>query len=260
MATDKRTKRNTPSKLGFTAGVFLIVLAFVLMGVRVFLAGTQASLPQQTSDTPENTARPIPQERLDALQERRGDLGTGQLTMRPVNVEVPVREHNPRLGRINAPNQIVLFGNLSCAACHKALRVAFNHTRENPMSTRLVSKFAAPDSTDEGAVEAGLFAAIATDERLYWDAFALLEDGKGFESNNGILDALNKAGVPLKTVRKKLATRSQFYMQNIEQDLDDFANLQAEGFPVIIINGQLMEPRYGQPIHQQLSKRLLSLK
>lgn len=251
----RKTKGNTPSKLGFSLGVFLILLAFTLMGVRVFLTGQTenpiiADQPPAT-DAPQATETPAPG-RVTQL---------GKLP--EAAVDMPIREHNPRMGRVNAPTEIIVFGHLGCLSCRKALRVAFNHAQANPMTTRVVSKFAMPAKTsggDEHGVEAGLFAAIAQDERLYWEAFAHLgKTNNSLQDRNQILDALNAVGVGLKEVRTALADKSALYMRQLEQDLADFNALHADEIPVVVLNGRLMAPQSGQQIFKQLSNRLEAL-
>lgn len=259
MAKKRQKKGNAPSKLGFSLGVFLIVLAFVLMGIRTFLLDATEGIFQPSASVEQAWNKSLAEKTLSNIQEDRAEEAARQNRLPAIAVEVPTREHNPRIGRINAPTEVIVFGHLGCLECRKALRVAFNHAQENPMSTRVVSKFAMPQnkfsgSTDEKGVEAGLFAAIAQDERLFWEAFAHMgKTGNTLHDRDQLLVALEAVGIPLKAVRTKLAEKSALYMRQIESDLADYQSLQTPDIPVVVVNGRLMNPTHRQSVHEDLA-------
>ena len=264
---NKTPKRRRSSKVGFSLGVFLILLAFTLMGVRVYLGEQQPSdltttQPPEAETSAGSTQTAQKSTREDAqpglqsgLQSDSQTTPLGQLPQ--AAVDVPIRPHNPRTGRLNAPTEIIVFGHLGCAACRETLRVAFNHTRSHPTSTRLISKFAMPEGADEQGIEAGLFGAIAQDEGLFWEAFAHLDKAQNpLEDKNQVLNALSAVGISLKSVRSRLAGKSALYMQQLEQDLSDFSKMNVNTLPAVILNGKLLPTKPGTDAHTQLSARL----
>ena len=269
-ATKTPGRKRTQQKLGFSVGVFLIVLAFVLMGVRT---GLNNLTPDETFD--DTTSEQQTQENGQTATGSGADLGTAkQPTSTPPSrqstaanlpetaVKVPVRRHNPRAGASSAPNKIIIFGHLRCRPCRKTLGVALDHVKKNPTTTRLVSKFALANKNSDAGMEAGLFARIAQQEQVFWDVLEHLgQTNTGSAASSALKDkqlinALTSAGIPLAEIRKKLRENTATYMRGIDQDLADFSALQRENIPVVIIDGKIMAQKPGTPPQKQLQARL----
>ena len=168
-------------KLGFSAGVFLILLAFSLMGVRTVLDNLplhNTSNQQQTntatnSTTPETTTKtadqePFPQQPAQ-LTLRQGTPTTNPTTKIDTNVNVPIRPHNPRKGASSASTKIIILGHLGCRPCRQSLRVALDYVRKHPITAQVVSKLALPQERSQAGMEAALFSYIAQEELVFWE-------------------------------------------------------------------------------------------
>ena len=179
-----RRRKKPQRKLGFSAGVFLMVLAFSLMGVRTVLDNlptNNTKNPQQTntaatnSTTTETTTKapnqqPFPQQPAHLTLRQEPPTTNGMPTSnRDTKVNVPIRPHNPRKGASSASTKIIILGHLGCRPCRQSLRVALDYVREHPITAQVVSKLALPEGGDQAGMEAALLSYIAQEELVFWE-------------------------------------------------------------------------------------------
>lgn len=254
-------KARKQSKLSFFMGVFLILLAFALMAIRTLMPLLDtANAPIKTS-----VAKPALSLGFEAANKKTPRMAHKEM-LKPASfkVDVPIQGFNPRIGPLSAPIRLIIFGNMSCSDCHKALVTARAFVKEHPIKTRVVAKFAANTPASDASIEAGLFAALAHGKQLFWDVFTQKAlHTAGGSSAGAYLNALQKADVPLKEVRANLADNSEVYMRQLTTDLGDFKQLSTYGpspkLPAIIINDTLVELPMGQDIGRALRQKLTAL-
>lgn len=236
---------------GFKVGVTLVLLAFGLMGIRTYFSYIDAKVQGSIGTVASK------KQALRDLQKDEGNLGISHNTSRPLAVETPVYDFNPHLGRTTAPIQIILFGNPTCAECRTTLealnRLTRRHISQMSLVVKTIPKPSGYDFQDVAlnhAIEAGLFATLAAEKGEYWPFIEKLgtEDTLNADVYVNVLAGL---GIPLREIRSILGQNNERFLRQMEQDMALLEGIAADELPVIIMNGTLLEPLYGQTLSDQ---------
>ena len=239
---------------GFKVGVSLILMAFALMGIRTYFSYIDAQV------RPGLNSPAVKKATLRDVQRKDGNLGTSHITTRPVAVDVPTYSFNPRLGRTSAPIQITVFTNPTCGLCRDTLQTLNRVTRQHISQMSLVVKtipkpsgYNFQDVALNRAIEAGLFASLATEQNKYWD-FMKQVDTQDALTSDVYVGILSDLGLSLREIRTALAQNNERYLRQMEQDMNLMDELGETQLPVVIVNDTLVEPLYGQDIATQAAE------
>ena len=170
----------------------------------------------------------------------------------------------PRLGRAGAPIQIVVFSNPTCGECRDTVqRLAYltrQHISQMSLVVKTIPKPSGHNFQDVAlnrAIEAGLFAALATDKNQYWGFMKKVGEQTSLSADVyvGIMADL---GIPLKDVRATLAANNERFLRQMEQDMKLMDDLGESRLPVVVVNNSLVEPLYGQEMADQAANAAMA--
>ena len=250
----KPTTRRVRRVDGFKVGLSLILLSFALMGVRTYFTYIDSKVDARFNSAVSKS------EALRNIQKADGKLGISHMTSRPVAVDIPVYAFNPRLGRAGAPIQIKVFSNPTCGECRETVQTLARVTRQHISQVSLVVKtipkpsgYNFQDVALNRAIEAGLFATLATEQNEYWD-FIKQVDALDMPSADSFVTILSELGLSLREIRTALAQNNERYLRQMEQDMALMEALNESQLPVVIVNDTLIEPLYGQDMATQAAE------
>ena len=247
---------------GFWIGLALVLVGLSLMGYRTYDSYQQARHEQaaatgsfanlstvlgmkKAAPAPAAVKPTVPSAAISAP----AALAPPPMTPHvPTFVHVPLRDYNPRFGRVDAPVEVVVLGNLVDPGSREVLAAVRRVVARYPSGVNLTFKFA---STQQGAALAGkqlnpvlesaLFASVAEYDGRFWEFYDKLQLARKHASGAAAyVQALEGIGFDMQELRGTLARYNDLFLHQVEQDMQDVAALNMQNIPVVVVNGQLM--------------------
>ena len=207
---------------------------------------------------------PIPQQPAEEekITEKKPTGLQRSLFQKPERIRIPIYAHNPALGRVEAPLQIIEFSDIGCTTCLDLYKALYALYSKYPEDILWIHKHAALNPFGVNNL-AAFYGKIAQQHKLFWPFRARINTLKT-HTEATLFKALEKVGLSVRNSRQLIRLYARDAYRELDADIAQNNQLRIEAPPLVIINGKPFIPEEGKDpisaLNAFIEKEVKSLK
>lgn len=149
-----------------------------------------------------------------------------------------IRKHNPTLGRPDAPIKIIAFIDFECPYCQQSYPIFKQMQEQYGDVIQVIFKHFPLGSLHPNALAAAHAATCAQEQGKFWPYYDLLFTKKVLDTESLLS---NGAIIGLNTEKFQTCIQNERYINDIQEDMQDGADLGVRGTPTYVVGDKKFE-------------------